>query len=128
MGTEEERANAKLPPPPEEDSQLDVLIRPGLLADVEITVERIPDAIHIPAQAVIDKNGKQVVYVQTGGRFQERPIKLAKRSESTMVISEGLKAGEVIALADPYASKNSKKSDQKGAKSTPGMPAGGGGK
>jgi HlyD family secretion protein len=128
MGTEEERANAKLPPPPEEDSQLDVLIRPGLLADVEITVERIPDAIHIPAQAVIDKNGKQIVYVQTGGRFQERPIKLAKRSESTMVIADGLKAGEVIALADPYASKNSKKSDQKGAKTMPGMPGGGGAK
>jgi len=128
LGTEEERANAKLPPPPEEDSQLDVLIRPGLLADVEITVERIPDAIHIPAQAVIDKDGKQIVYVQTGGRFQERPIKLARRSESTMVISDGLKAGEVIALADPYATKNSKKSDSKGAKSTPGMPGGGGGK
>ncbi|MBI2680693.1 MAG: efflux RND transporter periplasmic adaptor subunit [Candidatus Solibacter usitatus] len=126
LGTEEERANAKLPPPPEEDSQLDVLIRPGLLADVEITVERIPDAIHIPAQAVIEKNGKQVVYVQTGGRFQERAIKLAKRSESTMVIADGLKAGEIIALADPYASKSGKKSDSKGAaKSTPGLPGGG---
>ena len=43
-----------------------------------------------------------------------------------MVISDGLKAGETIALADPYATKNSKKSDAKGgAKSTPGMPGGG---
>ena len=128
LGTEEERANAKLPPPPEEDSQLDVLIRPGLLADVEITVERIPDAIHIPAQAVIDKDGKQIVYVQTGSRFQERPIKLARRSESTMVIADGLKAGEVIALADPYASKGSKKSDQKGGEKHARNAGGGGDK
>ena len=34
--TEEDRKNAKLPLPPEEDSQVQVLLRPGLLADVEI--------------------------------------------------------------------------------------------
>src|SRR5262249_20958793 len=33
--TESERENAKLPLPPEEDNQLEVLLRPGLLADVE---------------------------------------------------------------------------------------------
>ncbi len=32
------------PPPPEEDSQIDVLLRPGLLSDVEIIVEEIPNA------------------------------------------------------------------------------------
>ena len=42
---EKDRENAKLPLPPEEDSQLDVLLRPGLLADVEITVDKIADAI-----------------------------------------------------------------------------------
>ncbi len=34
--TEAERENAKLPLPPEDDNQLEVLLRPGLLADVEI--------------------------------------------------------------------------------------------
>ena len=34
--SEEERNNAKLPIPPEQDSQVQALLRPGLLADVEI--------------------------------------------------------------------------------------------
>jgi HlyD family secretion protein len=126
-GTEEERARAKLPPPPEEDSQLQVLLRPGLLADVEITVEKIPNAIHIPAQAIFDKDGQPTVWVQSGRRFEQRAVKLARRSESTMVISDGLKPGQVIALADPTAKPSEKKNGKKGEAAMPGVPAGGGG-
>ena len=84
---EKDLANAKLPPPPEEDTQLDVLLRPGLLADVEIIVEKIPNAIHIPTQALFEKEGKPIVYVRAGNGWEERPIKLAKRSESTLVVA-----------------------------------------
>ena len=89
-------ANAKLPPPPEEDTQFDVLLRPGLLADVEIIVEKIPNALNVPMQAVFDAGR------QTGGLREERQrvgnratIKPLKRSESIMVIAEGVKPGEV---------------------------------
>jgi len=119
--TDEDRANAKLPPPPEEDSQLNVLLRPGLLADIEITVERIPNALHVPAQAVFEKNGRQIVFAQKGKRFEERPIQLVKRSESTMVLAGGVEPGEIIALADPTV----KKSDKKGEKKDSGNPMGG---
>ncbi len=57
-------ANAKLPAAMEAESQLDVLLRPGLLADVEIILEKIPNAINIPNQAVFEKDGKQIVYVR----------------------------------------------------------------
>ena len=53
--SESDREKAKLPLPPEEDSQLEVLLRPGLLADVEIIIDKIPDAIHIPSQAVYER-------------------------------------------------------------------------
>lgn len=126
---EAERNNAQLPRAPEEDSQLDVLLRPGLLADVEIIVEKISDAIHIPNQAVFEKDGKQIVYVQTGSRFEERVIKPAKRSESVLVIAEGLKPDEVIAMGDPTVRKQAddKKGDKKGAGPMPGMGGGGAG-
>ena len=127
VGTEEERERAQLPTPPEEDSQLQVLLRPGLLADVEITVERIPNAIHIPAQAIFEKDGKPAVWVESGHRFQQRVVKLARRSESTMVISEGLKPGDVIALSDPTAKPNDKKGEKKADTGMPGMAGGGGG-
>ena len=71
--TEEERKNAKLPLPPEQDSQVQALLRPGLLADVEIIVEKIPNALHIPAQAVFEKNGNT-----DGLRPEERQVRGAR--------------------------------------------------
>jgi HlyD family secretion protein len=104
-----ELTDAKLPPPPEEDSQFDVLLRPGLLADVEIIVDKIPNAISIPTQAVFEKDGKLVAYVKNGNTFEERAFKPLKRSESTMVVESGLKPGETVALSDPTVKKTDKK-------------------
>jgi hypothetical protein len=115
--SDEDRANAKLPLPPEKDSQVQVLLRPGLLADVEIVVEKIPDALHIPTQAVFTKNDRPTVFVQQAktGKFLPREVQLFKQSESMMVLSGGVQPGEVVALADPTADKNAKKdkSDKK---------------
>ncbi len=99
--SQQDLENAKLPPPPEEETGLQVLLRPGLLADIQVIIEKIPNAVYIPAQAVFEREGKSVVYVKTGARFDERVVKLAKRSESTMVISEGLRPGEEVALTNP---------------------------
>ncbi len=107
--TEKELAAAKLPPPPEEDSQLDVLLRPGLLADVEIIVDEMKNALSLPMQAIFEKDGKPVVYVKKGSAFEPRFIKPLKRSESTMVISSGVTAGEIVALSDPTGTKKDKK-------------------
>jgi hypothetical protein len=111
--SEKDLESAKLPPAPEEDSQLEVLLRPGLLADVQIIVEKIPNAIYIPAQALFEKDGKLIVFVKTGERYEERTVKPSKRSESTLIVSAGLKAGEVVALSDPFAKKGGKKKEEK---------------
>ncbi|MGA2196754.1 MAG: efflux RND transporter periplasmic adaptor subunit [Bryobacteraceae bacterium] len=118
--SDEDRANAKLPLPPEKDSQVQVLLRPGLLADVEIVVEKIPDALHIPAQAVFTKNDRPTVFVQQAktGKFVPREVQILKQSESMMVLSGGVQPGEVVALADPTADKNAKK--EKGEKKSNG--------
>lgn len=126
--SDEDRAKARLPRPPGENSDLQVLLRPGLLADVEIIVEKIPEALHVPAQAVFEKDGKPIVWVQRGRRFEERPVELVKRSESIMVLAGGVEPGEVIAMSNPYPSKaaSSKKEEKKSGGSSMGvMPAGG---
>ena len=127
--TEADLENAKLPPAPEETSNLDVLLRPGLLADVEIIVEKIPNALHVPVQAVFEKDGKQIVYVRKGTKFESRPVEIARRSESTMVLSGGVQPEEIVALADPFVKKGSKKDEKKGGGANPmgAVPAGGGG-
>ncbi|HYZ85678.1 MAG TPA: efflux RND transporter periplasmic adaptor subunit [Bryobacteraceae bacterium] len=123
---EKDLANAKLPAPVEQGNNLDVLLRPGLLADVEIILEKIPNAINIPAQAIREKDGKPFVYVKNGSKWEERYLKLGKRTESTLVVESGLKPNETIAMADPYAKPGDKKKDggSKGGGPMGGMPTG----
>jgi hypothetical protein len=124
--SDEERQNARLPNPPEENSDVSVLLRPGLLADVEIMVESIPNALHVPAQSVFTKNGKLTVYVmQKNGKFQPREVEMLKKSETTMVLASGVREGEVVALEDPTANKSDKKGateEKKGSSSAMPMP------
>jgi HlyD family secretion protein len=125
--TDKELAAADLPPAPEADNNLEVLIRPGLLADVEIILEKVPNAIHVPAQAVFEKDGKQIVWIKNGGRWDEREIKPLKRTESTMIIASGLKPGEIVALSDPNAKPGEKGKDRGAAKgAATALPGGGG--
>lgn len=107
--SQQDMDSAKLPAPPAADSDLEVLLRPGLLADVEIIVEKVPDAIYVPNQAVFEKEGKPVVYIKTAKGFEQREIKIAKRSETVTVIGEGIGAGDVIAIADPTVSPGDRK-------------------
>ncbi|HUB78377.1 MAG TPA: efflux RND transporter periplasmic adaptor subunit [Bryobacteraceae bacterium] len=115
--SEDDRKNARLPLAPGEDSQVQVLLRPGLLADVEITVEKLPNVVHVPAQAIFQKDGQDIVYVQQrNGKFQPRKVQLGKRSESMMVLKSGVDPGDVVALSDPTAGKtaaNGKKAEKK---------------
>jgi multidrug resistance efflux pump len=127
--TDDERNNAKLPLPPDQDSQVQVLLRPGLLADVTIAVENLPNVIHVPAQAVFQKGGTNLVYVQQKpGRFTAREVRVVKRSESMMVLGSGVEPGEIVALADPAADRNAKKESRKSSSSSNPMSSMPGGK
>lgn len=123
--SEADLANAKMPPPPEQDTQFDVLLRPGLLADVEIVVDKVANAIYVPNQAVFEKDGKPVVYVKSANVFEPRFIKPMKRSESVLIVAEGVQPGEVIALTDPTAKKNDKSEKQKSGGAMGALPGGG---
>ena len=85
---------------------MQTLLRPGLLADVEIIVEKIPNALHLPATAIFQKGGEPTVFVKVGKKFEPRPVQIVKRSESTMVLSGGVQPGEVVALVDPTKDPN----------------------
>lgn len=120
---------AKLPPPPEEDSQLDVLLRPGMLADVEIIVDKIPNAINVPAQSIFERDNKYFVYARKNEKWEETPVVISRRTESTVVLSSGVQPGDLVAMADPNAKPGSKKKGEtKGGGAMGALPAGGGAK
>jgi len=78
----------------------DPAMRAGSSLRVVIDGREIADALHVPRQAVFEKNGKNYVFLQIGDRFNRRDIKVVNRTESRAVIS-GLNEGDVIALIDP---------------------------
>jgi HlyD family secretion protein len=77
------------------------VLRPGISADVQFVAKRIRDVLYVPVEAVFDKSGGQVVYVKQGDRFVSRKVKIGERNEKAVVVLEGLKAGEEVALSDP---------------------------
>ncbi|HYM11276.1 MAG TPA: efflux RND transporter periplasmic adaptor subunit [Bryobacterales bacterium] len=122
--TAEEREKAELPAPPEEHSVMDVLLRPGLLTEAEIIVEKIPNTLYVPQQAVFDKSGKTVVFARVGSRFEQRVVRLGKRTESQVAILGGLRQGDWIALQDMSAGRPqpSKKQQGPAPKPQPALP------
>lgn len=125
--TDADIARAKLPLPPEQNSQFSVLLRPGLLADVQIIIERIPNAISIPNQAVFQKDGKMIAWVKHGSEWEPRAFTPSKRSESTMVVAKGLEPGEEVALSDPTAKAGPSKEKQNKAGALGALPGSKGG-
>lgn len=98
----------------------DPRLKAGGSVRVTLDGKELRDAIHIPRQAVFDKNGKNYVFVKTGEHFEPRDIKVEQRTESRVVIS-GLPEGTEIALVDPTA-----RTATTGSPSAPAMPASGG--
>jgi multidrug efflux pump subunit AcrA (membrane-fusion protein) len=79
----------------------DSRLRPGMTVHVTVIVNRAPHAIAIPAQASFMKSGRTVAYVWNGSRFDERAIRVERKSRDRLLISDGLRSGDLIALTDP---------------------------
>ena len=78
----------------------DPLMRAGSSLRVTIDGREVKNAIHVPRQAIFEKNGRNFVYLQVGDRFEQRDIKVENATESRAIVS-GLNEGDVIALVDP---------------------------
>jgi HlyD family secretion protein len=95
-------------------------MRAGSSLRVVIEGREIPNALHVPRQAVFDKNGKSFVFLQKGERFDTQDVKVLNRTESRAVVT-GVNDGDVIALVDPDValrrSKNSSSAMLPGASS-----------
>lgn len=81
--------------------QSDPRLRPGMTVHVTVIVNRVPNAITIPAQASFMKSGRTVAYVWDGSRFEERAIHVDRKSRDRLLVSDGLRPGDLIALNDP---------------------------
>lgn len=100
----------------------DPRLKPGSSVRLVIDGRDLPDAVHVPRQAVFAKNGKTFVYLRTGDRFEPRDVKVTNSTESRAVVT-GVREGDVIALVDPEIARRR----SKGAGTAPALPSGGSG-
>jgi multidrug efflux system membrane fusion protein len=70
---------------------------PGQFVDVTLTLERRPNTVVVPAQAVQSgQNGSYVFVVKPDVTVQMRPIKTGATVEGKSVIDSGLEGGETV--------------------------------
>ena len=79
--------------PPEE-------LKSGLTAKVRIHAQHIPSAQQVPIQAVYRHQGEFYCFVKEGPAFTARPVSLGASNEKTVVVTDGLTNGELVAM-DP---------------------------
>lgn len=72
---------------------------PGSYANVELPLDKIKDAIVVPTEAIIPvQNGKKV-FISENGKAKEVMVETATRTDASIVVLSGLKAGDTIITA-----------------------------
>lgn len=74
-------------------------LKPGLFARVRLETSARQDALVVPEQAVFPQGEQLFVYVIADGKAELRTVKVGQREPGRAEITEGLKAGEQVAVA-----------------------------
>jgi HlyD family secretion protein len=69
---------------------------PDLSAAVDVELERIPNAVVVPRDAVLSENGQSLVRVKNGFGFDSRKVDLGAMSDFEVVIQSGIEPGAVV--------------------------------
>lgn len=88
-----------------EIANLDGAWRPGSFVTAAIAIEEHPVSLAIPLGAVQSVGGQQVVFVRTPEGFEKRPILLGRDDGRYAEVLSGLRAGEVVAVANTFVLK-----------------------
>ena len=79
---------------------------PGTFADVELPLDILKDAIVVPTEAVIPvQNGKKV-FISSNGQAKEVMIETATRTDASILVLSGLKAGDTVITSGVISLKN----------------------
>jgi HlyD family secretion protein len=86
------RAYAPIPHP-------DARLRPGMNGGMDIVINRIPNAISIPAKALFTRAGRPIVYLANNGHYRAVEVQVQARNPDELAIT-GIPAGSLVSLVD----------------------------
>jgi len=73
-------------------------VKPGMSADVEVIVARRRDALFVPTQAILEREGKKRVYVVADGHARATSVKVGESNWNSTEILEGLRQGDRVVI------------------------------
>ncbi|MEM8955355.1 MAG: efflux RND transporter periplasmic adaptor subunit [Verrucomicrobiota bacterium] len=76
-------------------------LKPGMTAEVEIVVNEIPDALHVPVQSIFVVGDEHFCFVKDSGRIERRPVDVGEFNDEFIEIVSGLEEGESVFLSPP---------------------------
>ena len=81
----------------------DASIRVGSNARVSVRTGQQADGVIIPVSAVLDEDGRTIVYVQPEGEtFEKREVRLGGEQGGVVLVLDGVKAGERVVTGAAY--------------------------
>jgi HlyD family secretion protein len=90
------------------------VMKPGVKMKAEIRAGELKSVIVVPRSAVVKKDSNMFVYLQKApGEFEPVKVKLGQGDLIQVVVTEGLSAGQMLALNPPDVSRGSKEESKK---------------
>ncbi len=83
----------------------DSMLKPGMTAQVAITLKRYPDVVYVPIGAVFEKKDSTPVVFKHKNPAKPFPVILGKRNDRFVIIADGVASGEEVALNAPAGSE-----------------------
>jgi multidrug efflux pump subunit AcrA (membrane-fusion protein) len=72
--------------------------RPGMSAIVRLRVRQAPDAVTVPAAAVVSADGRDTVWAVRGGKAVPVPVTLGVQGEDVVQVVSGIDAGQQLVV------------------------------
>jgi multidrug efflux pump subunit AcrA (membrane-fusion protein) len=90
------------------------LMKPGVKLKAQIRAGEMKSVIVVPRSAVVKKDSDLAVYVRKShGQFEPVKVKLGQGDLIQVVVTEGLQAGQSLALNPPDVKRESKDENKK---------------
>jgi membrane fusion protein (multidrug efflux system) len=71
-------------------------LRAGSYAQVRVAIDRIEDALTVPATALTTTSEETYVWLSEDGTAKKKVVQTGKRTENQVVVTKGLSAGDVV--------------------------------
>jgi RND family efflux transporter MFP subunit len=79
---------------------------PGFIGRARIRGSTFENAITVPEEVVVQRDGGPVVFVATGDTASARPVQLGFAARGKVIISEGLKPGDQVIVTGQQSLRN----------------------